>query len=267
MRRLCQLLSLILCGLPLICVLPNWAITTWVGGCWGAVLLTGLSNVWTTHRLGWSVYALITAVLAHESLNATTDLGPNANWLVIVLLLGSGWLMGVTLLPWHESRRVPGIETSEEALNPQPLRFSLWDILCATALVAMLCWILPRAENQFDLMCQLAPSLIGGVLLSILALEWAWRDKWSMRAMASTLVSVPIILALTMPWSPAARTLAENMAWIISGPLSVMAAQFMVVLIWVSSLRTHSESPVISSSGCSFFVTQFSLSDRPSDKN
>ena len=238
MRRLCQLLSLILCGLPLVCVLPNWAITTWVGASWGAVLLTGLSTVWTTHRLGWSVYTLTTAVLAHESLSTITDLGANANWLVIVLLLASGWLMGVTLLPWHESRRIPGLETSDPALSPKPFRFSLWDIQCATALVAILCWILPRAENQFDLMCQMAPSLIGGVLLSILALEWAWRDNWSMRAIVSTVVSVPIIFALTMPWSPSARTLAESIAWIISGPLSVMAAQFIVVLIWVASLRT-----------------------------
>ena len=206
----------------------------------GALLLTGLSSVWTTQRLGWSIYAFITAVLAHQSLSSVTDLGNNANWLVIVILLASGWLLGITLLPWHDSRRVPGIEPSANSHNRAGLRFSVWDIFCATSLVAMLCWIVPRAENQFDLMCQIAPSLIGGVLLSIIALHWAWRDNWSISSMCSMILSVPIVVALTLPWSPSVRNLAETMAWILTGPLSVMAAQFFVVLLWIASLRTPS---------------------------
>lgn len=243
MRRLCQLLSIILCGLPLLFVLPDWTITSWVGGCWGALLLTGLSSVWTTRRLGWAVYAFVAAALAHRSLSSANDLGTHANWLIIVVLLASGWFIGVTLLPWHESRRIPGVTTSLGNRSLRPTRFSTWDLFCATALVAMLCWIVPRAENQFDLMCQIAPSLIGGILLSIIALQWAWKDEWSLSSMLSAVLCVPIIVAFTMPWwpwSPSVRTVAETMAWIVTGPLSIMAAQFIVVLLWIASLRTPS---------------------------
>lgn len=237
MLRLCQFLSLTLCGLPLLMVLPEWSMASWVGSCWGALLLAGLSATWTNNRVAWSIYCLLTSGLAHASLGATTDFGVSANWLIIAVLLASGWFMGVAIIPWNDLRRVPGTELESSDAVPAQFRFSTWDIFCVTALVALFCSTVSAVENRFDLMCQVGPALAGGILLSILALQWGWRDQWSPSSFASILVCLPLLTFLLLPWTSLARDYTALATWLISGPLSVIAAQFIVVLVGCAALR------------------------------
>lgn len=237
MVLVCQFLSLILCSLPLWLGLPEWSVASWVGGCWGALLLAGLSATWASNRLAWSAYCLITSLLSHASLGTTTDFGDAANWLIVTALLASGWSIGVALLPWNEFHRTPGCEPGSGNAGQAPIQFSAWDIFCATALAALFCSTIPAVENRFDLLCQIGPALAGGILLSVVALQWGWRDHWSLSSFVCVLVCLPILTLMLVPWTSIKQDFAFLAAWLISGPLSVVAAQFIVVLIGCAVLR------------------------------
>ncbi len=108
MRRLTQALSLLICGLPIALTVPEWLVACWVGICWGTLWLTGLSATWTNQRLAWSLYCGLVSLSAHASLSSTTGLGSHAIWLIIALLLSTGWLTGIACVPWRETLRLPG---------------------------------------------------------------------------------------------------------------------------------------------------------------
>ncbi len=109
--------------------------------------------------------------------------------------------------------------------------------LCATALTALFCSTIPAVENRFDLLCQIGPALAGGILLSVVALQWGWRDHWSLSSFVCVLVCLPILTLMLVPWTSIKQDFAFLAVWLISGPLSVVAAQFIVVLIGCAVLR------------------------------
>lgn len=247
MRRLCQSISLGICGLPLLFSLPDWTVASWVGSCWGALLLTGLTATWAKNRTAWCLYCLVISMVAHASMRHLIDMGNHAAWLIIAALLSSGWLVGISLLPWRDDRRVPGHVAQDRDLFAKHYRFSVWDIFCVTSLVALIIATVPHIENPFDVMCQLGPALGGGIALSVLALWWAWNDTWSLANLAAMLVSLLAALLLLWPWSGMERDQLAIIGWIVAGPLSVMAAQFIVVLLWSATLRPTPNEPTNSS--------------------
>lgn len=237
MLRICQLLAIVLCSWPCLTALPDWSVTSWMGGCWGALLLTGLSATWARQRLAWCLYCVLLCAVSHVSMSRLTDFGHQATWLVILTLLGSGWLIGVALIPLSQRGRVPGQPLDQTGRQAERYRFSAWDLFCGTALVAWYCATLPHVENQFDLLCQVAPAFSGGIVLSTLALQWTWKDNWSLSNLLAAGSCLLLATLLIMPWSGMWNSPWAMLSWIIAGPLSVMAAQCAIVLVWSAALR------------------------------
>ena len=154
----------------------------------------------------------------------------------MIALLGGGWLIGIAWVPWQGERRVPGGGRRRDQSEGKH-RYSAWDIQCGTTFVALICWVWPRVENQFDLICQVAPALLGGWILSLLAMRWAWCDRWTVSGAVGILFQLSIVGLLALPWGRIETDFRSLALWVVSGPLSVMASQSLVVLLWLASLR------------------------------
>ncbi|MCC6510354.1 MAG: hypothetical protein IT423_14720 [Pirellulaceae bacterium] len=252
LHRIGQAILLALVAWPLVFSLPDWFRATWIGVCWGAILIVGLSACWVQRRLAWSGYCLCAMALAHQGLSVVTDLEPNARWLLITCLLAGGWSVGMLCVPWQTEGRAPTVHSNrdQQSLLRSPRcwfwcwswRWSLWDIGCLTSLVALLSWLIPRVENQFELTCQLAPALVGGCMISLMAVQWAWHDRWSVCGLLLMLGAIPLICMGCMPWVGIERDTLALFLWMIAGPVSVMTAQGLTVLSYMSILRFSSAS-------------------------
>lgn len=238
MSLLYFVLSLAFCCLPLVCQLPEWIVTTWIGASWGVLFLSGLAASWVAQRTSWLIHCGLNAMAVQCATCLLTDLGSHTCWLLAILLLGSGWLMGVTLIPWENGRRVPG-RVNYDAGQAGQFNCSIWDILCATTLVGLLCWLVPRAEFSFDLLCQMAPAYFAGLILSVIAVPLAWRNQWTASQWFSLAVSSAVTLGLVCVWMlnvPGPVTLT----WVLQGPLVVAAAQFFIVLAGLGLTSAYS---------------------------
>jgi hypothetical protein len=244
--RLANMAILIVVAAPLCLPIPDWLRATAIGCIWGALSLAGLRASWARRRLLSGVYALLLAQLAQQSLRGLAGLDHNAAWVLVVVVLASGWAVGLLWTPWDAERRQPMRITKASRTGHRLKRWSLWDIGCLATGVAVLSWIVPRTETPLHLVCQIAPALVGGLLVSLLAVEWACRDRWSLRRLLAVVICGPIACGLclwlatptaglqSLGWQPMLR-------WWVAGPGSVMAAQGLTVLGYLATVRldTH----------------------------
>lgn len=262
MTAIYYLFSLFVCCVPLVCEMPEWFVTTWIGAAWGVLFLSGLAASWVSHRASWLVHCAFNATAVQASIEGLTDFGPNACWLLTVLLLGSGWLMGVALIPWEQGRRVPGRIDYAGGKSGSHFQCSIWDLLCATTLIGLLCWLVPKAEMQFDMLCQIAPAYVAGVIMSIVAVPLAWRTEWTNSQWLSLWACTAITLFL-IGWWVFSAPLPVTWSWLLRGPLVVVAAQFFIVLLGlgIHAWRQHINLAIDDGKtvNCSSGVQQLSL--------
>ena len=258
--------AMIVCvGLPLVLDEPDWACASWIGCVWGGLVLCGLDCSWSRQRLWSLVYGLSMLGLGQRALIELTDLQHNACWVVAVLTATSGWLLGCLATPWTSGQRRASLLDSrlhqsvgdeanrvrcglEQGLGKvssgRPLRctrWTLWDIAGLATSVACLSWLLPRVENQVELLGQLVPPLVCGALASLIAIEWAWRDRWSGRRLIAIGLSVASMAGLCVWWMPGGLDWRAAATWLLAGPASAIAAQGVTVLTAMAALRldTH----------------------------
>jgi hypothetical protein len=127
----------------------------------------------------------------------------------------------------------------------------MWDICGLATLVATLCWIVPRIESQFDLLCRFAPALLGGMLVSLMAVEWGWRDCWSLRQLGALGLGIAAVCTLCVWSAPAGLNPAQLLSWALAGPASAMAAQGLTVLSYLAARRIDTRLALLSANASS----------------
>lgn len=240
--RIVSCLLVVAVAAPLVTSLPDWLMATSIGCTWGALVLAGLSCSWTSHRASSGVYVLAVALLSQASMRVLTDFGHNSCWMLVCLLIMCGWATGLALTPWHANQRRPAPLSCRSGAKVRPVRCTIWDIICLTTMVAGISWYGPRVETPLDLICQSAPTFVGGALTSCMAIQWAWRDCWSITRLCCLLLAVPISFGLCLIYAPIGYDPRELAAWLIAGPASVMAAQGLTVLAGLSAARIDTSS-------------------------
>lgn len=237
---LCQLLNVFVVAVvttPLWLQTPAWMQTSLIGCTWGALVLAGLGCSWSRQRVSSALYALFLAGLSHRSLMVLTDFEHNASWLLVICILASGWCVGWVITPWSSEHREPTCLAQGGDSCRRMSRWSIWDIGGLATLVGTLCWLCPRIENQIDLFCQVAPALVGGLLVSSMAVEWAWRDRWSLPRLAAMAFVLAALCAMCWWFAPSSLDTQAVLGWIVAAPASVMAAQALTVLSTMAALR------------------------------
>ncbi len=221
------LCALALSTLPCLVNVPDWLTATWIGWTWGAFFVQGLSSTWMLKRWYWYPSILLLLAMVYRSGTSLTDLSGASTAALAVGALASGWLTGILLVPWKDGKRVPG----KVAMNVSRQSFTLWDLHCATAVVATFCGLFPLVKLQSALVFQMAPALIFGALLSALALVWTWRPTWSPGecVLISTLALAAVFLAGV--GSVSAHASSASFVWVFTGPVVAVFAQVSAVLI------------------------------------
>ncbi len=230
-------IALVVASLPLWLNLPVWFRATWVGCCWGALIIAGLQLSWSRSR-AWAITSAATmSWIGYLAMSRVFELDSTTARLLTLLLVAGGWIIGVLKSPWtfhgEASERTAFVCTHRPSLS----RWTLWDIGCLTAFTAAFCGLWPQFDQGLDVACQLAPALVGGWLLCLVAIDWAWKDRWTigglvaLAAIVMTAISLPIFMHMQKvdPWLV--------VAWFVAGPGSVIAAEAMAVLCYLAALR------------------------------
>lgn len=216
---------------------PEWMHAALIGCVWGTLALAGLVCSWSRQRLMTAVVVLAWSALAQAALRSLTDLEHNAAWMCVACALAGGWGIGWMLTPWEAETRRPFSTNQAPPSARRSSRWSMWDIGALATFVAATCWLIPRLENQIELLCRVAPTLLGGALVSLLAVEWGWRDHWSLSRLCSIALGLGLLLALCWLSAPAELYQQRMWQWILSGPASVIAAQGVTVLLAMAAVR------------------------------
>lgn len=238
-------LTVLIVAAPSAVRLPHWLHASVIGCIFGALVLAGLYCSWTTRRFRCGVYVIVLAPMAHTSLRALTDLQFNACGMLMCLLIAGGWITGIILTPWQGEERHPTCVRNGESSMRRAVRWSLWDIGCLTTLVANMSWLWPRIEPQLELIGGMLPTLIGGLIASGIALEWAWRDGWSLNRMSLLLLAILMACGLCCSYAPDAVDSSGLASWFLAGPASVMAAQALTVLSCIAAARIDAQCSVL----------------------
>ncbi len=175
---------------------------------------------------------LVAACSGQRGLIEVLHIEPYQAWLLVCVLIAGGWLIGkVTTASGAGDAQVSKAVTRWPQMN-------LWDLTTLTTCVALLCTIMPRVEEFFYLACQVAPALSGGLLLSLVAAQWAWRDAWSPATLIAALCLVLISALLVVPYTALDKAAIIALAtWMIVGPIGVIAAQGSLVLAYMAVSR------------------------------
>ncbi|MGN6546942.1 MAG: hypothetical protein ACTHK7_17945 [Aureliella sp.] len=246
MCRLTNVAFLLIVAAPLIVAIPDWLRASVVGCTWGALSLAGLAASWSGRRLLSGIYALCLAQLAQLSMQRIADLDHYAAWTLVIAVLGGGWIVGLLWTPWHAEHRQPVRMNASTKTGPRLARWSMWDIGCLATGVAVLSWVAPRSQAPLQLVCQIAPALVGGWFVSLLAVEWACRDQWSLGRMLAVVLGVPVA-CIGCLWLATTTSGLETLGWQavlrwwLTGPGSVMAAQGLVVLGYLAAARADTD--------------------------
>ncbi len=230
---LCLLLSVGGCS---VIVVPFWVATTCIGVVWGALFLSGLLCSTIRQRAVCGLFTLLLLWLAHRSMSKLTDVQPALNWAIVSMIAGMGWTAGILLTPWCDQSRRLRLKDSD-AMWSRIRNWSIWDMFCLSVWSAALCGHLPNVQWDLHLLCQLTPALCGGIVFSMLACEWAWRDRWTWLRMTICIASLLSLVALAIFWVSESTEVANLLAFAISGPVTVMTSQGLTVLAFLAIVR------------------------------
>jgi uncharacterized membrane protein YcjF (UPF0283 family) len=74
-------------------------------------------------------------------------------------------------------------------------------------------------------------------LVSVMAVEWGWRDRWSLARLAAMALGVLLMCGLCWWSAPAQLDRHATWQWMLAGPATAMAAQGLTVLVSVAAGR------------------------------
>ena len=220
-----------------ICSPPNWLQPSVVGLLWSSLFLVGRAAAGSVCRgsLGFALVAGGFVWLSQLALQSLTNLVPAECGLITVCAFSSGWLV----TQFEFSGRVPQTLLTEVQRYQQ---WTIWDIALLTTLVAVTCYALPRLESPLILLTQVGFVLLGGCICSWLAYRWVFDDYWTLTKLMVMLVGSGLCLWLFALWVVSQQpsnelSLRLIAAWMLTGPIAVMAAQGLTTLAVLTAIR------------------------------
>lgn len=209
--------------------LPIWAQPSIVGMVWGGLFLVGFALA-SAGRVSFAglMTILASAILQTLAFRRITDLSIHECTIVTVGLVGSGWLVR------RMDRRFS--QLASESQSYSKWQVPLVDFFIATSLIACLASAINHMNEPPILLASVIGTLIVGCGCSWAAYHWAWNDQRPVGVPLSVVAIISLLgLGILIKISPLTAT--ELAAWLLMGPLSVMAAQAFTVLLTFGLMR------------------------------
>jgi hypothetical protein len=218
---------------------PLWLQPAWVGLLWGVLFLLGL---YQSHAKNQDVVRLAAVVLASVMLTVAftriTDLHFCESLLASVMLFLCGWMVG----NFDSSSRRLMRGRSEKNSG----QVSMLNLFVITTLVACALHAFSNLQSPMVTLVGVMGTLIIGCTGCWAAAQWAWNDRRPIGMPLALAVAASIIGFGLLRRSSPGMTLGDLSTWLLAGPISVLAAQVMVVLAVLGLVR-QSHSTYISS--------------------
>jgi len=219
-----------------VCSPPAWLQPTLVGMLWASLFLAGAAA--GSVRRGNGLYACIAGSyvwLSQLAMQSLTSLVAAESGLIVVCTFSAGWLV----TQFEFSGRSQQASATEVRRYQQ---WTIWDLALLTTLVAVICYALPRLESPLILLTQVGFVLLGGCICSWVAYRWVFDDCWTMTKLIVMLVVSGLYFWLMGFWllswqTPTEFSLLHITAWMLTGPLAVIAAQGLTVLALLTAIR------------------------------
>lgn len=210
---------------------PAWLQPTVVGMLWASLFLVGAAA--GSVRRGSVLFAGMAGSyvwLSQLAMQRLTSLMAAECGLIVACAFSAGWL--VTQIEF--SGRSPQTSATEVRRYQQ---WTIWDLALLTTLVAVICYGLPRLESPLTLLSQVGFVLWGGCLCSWVAYRWVFDDCWTTSKLLVMFVGSGLCFWLLGRQTPTQFSLLHITAWMLTGPLAVVAAQGLTVLAMLAAIR------------------------------
>ncbi len=220
---------------------PDWLQPTIVGMLWASLFLVGAAA--GSVRRGNACFAGVAGCyvwLSQLAMQSLTHLVAAECGLIVVCTFSAGWLV----MQLEFSGRSPQTSTTELQRYQQ---WTIWDLALLTTLVAVICYALPRLQAPLILLNQVGFILLGGCIGSWLAYRWVFDDCWTMTKLIMMFFGGGLCICLMVIWplsgqSPSEFSLLHTTAWMLTGPIAVIAAQGLTVLGLLTAIRVDQGS-------------------------
>ncbi len=234
---ICSVIASAWCWKPTLWIQP-----TVVGVLFGSLFLVGAAagNV-RRGSGGFAVVASLWVWFSQQVMQTLTNLLAAECTLVAVMLFGAGWAVA------HMDTSAEGDLRSADRLRHY-CQWTIWDLALLTTLCAFVCYTVPLLASPVVLLCQVGFVVAAGLLCSWVAYRWVFDDRWSMAKLLALLAGFVTCLVLIGSQTPTEFSLPHILAWMISGPLAVIAAQGITVLFALTAIRVDQGSLVVAAS-------------------
>lgn len=217
----------------------SWAQPSVVGMIWGGLFLAGFGLATVGRESKLHVLAVpCCAIVLMLAFRSITDLTLQECLVVAAALVGTGWLAR------RLDRRM--LKASNEPMNlPRSWQVPMIDFFIATTLIACLARAMIDMTNPPIMLISILGTLVVGCGCCWAAYHWTWNDT---QPVGLPLVVVALlalagvgVLVRVSPLAP-----VELAAWLLVGPLSVLASQSFTVLLVFAAIRWQSRSMLAS---------------------
>jgi hypothetical protein len=214
----------------------RWIQPTYVGVCWGLIFVAGVAagSIVQGKAIG-AILASILVMMASSAVVNATDIQPWDHLLLTMLLLTAGWTISkfdFVAIPRY-------LSASQTNLAEAQRQWSIWDIGVATLLTAGFCQAWPRISSPPWLLLDVSSAVGAGALCSWFACRWVWYDEWRLRPLACQMLLVVVGISTVFLQTPRGATPSESLKWALAGPINVVAAQGLTVILLLAWIRYH----------------------------
>ncbi|MCA9132950.1 MAG: hypothetical protein KDA45_07335 [Planctomycetales bacterium] len=212
-----------------------WFQPTAVGILWAASYLSGflLGGV-GRGRLGAGIAAGALVCLSMWAIEQQTEIPPADSLLLAAILVTGGWAAAVL------DPRMVAVTVGERR---QELcgRWSIWDLAFVTWAAACLVYAAPQLQTPLLLRGSILVTVLSGLAACWAAGRWVWLDQWPLWRVVSLACLLGLCLGLVAVSGPSHLTLLQGLRWLVGGPLNVIAAQGLTVLVMMGLWRVDRE--------------------------
>jgi hypothetical protein len=221
-------------GVPL---LAGWQVPLWlqpsaVGVLWGVIFLLGLLlSLAGNFRSSQLFVVVLCTLVSGLAFHRITDLTIDESIFAILPLIGCGWSTA-------RFDRSPLHSLNLKARELNSMQVPLLDYFLVTTLVACLAHVLLKMHSPPLILVGVMGTVLIGCCSCWAAYQWALCDHYpiglpALMSIGLCLAGIAVLLRLT-PLSS-----SELISWMVTGPLSVLAAQVFTVLLVLALSRWH----------------------------
>ncbi len=218
---------------------PTWVQPSAVGMIWGGLFLAGFGLATVGREARLHVLAVpCCAIILMLAFRAITDLTLQECLVVAVALVGAGWLARRLDRRMLKASKVPA-DLSRSWQVP------MIDFFIATTLIACLARALIDMTNPPIMLISILGTLVVGCGCCWAAYHWTWNDSQPVGLPIVVVALLALagvgVLVRVSPLGP-----IELAAWLLVGPLSVLASQSFTVLFVFAAIRWQSRTMLAS---------------------